>query len=234
MRRIFVWSVFSLIVFGLVAGPLRAESPEESLKKAFPMIKYESIKPSAVKGVYEVLSGDRIFYYAPEAEAVFVGEMMTTKGRNLTQERIAQVMEKKIKEIPLEKAIKIGSGKNTVIEFTDPDCSFCRKAYQFFAGRSDVTKHVFLLSKQGAEQKAKYILTSADRAKAYNEAMSGKLDDGKFKVQDEKKGADLLNAHREIVTKMGISGTPYFFINGQVVRGANIPLIAKILEDAKK
>jgi thiol:disulfide interchange protein DsbC len=237
MRKIF--GFLALLAAGLciAADFLYAESPEESLKRIFPVFKYESFRPSNVKGVYEVVSGDRVVYYAPEAEVLFFGDLITTKGRNLTQERIAEVMEQKIKEIPLEKAIKIGSGKNVVIEFSDPGCTFSRKAYQFFSGRTDVTKYVFFLSpqsRQDSERKAKYVLSSTDKAGAYHDAMSGKLDDMKFKVADEAKGDQLLKSHRELGGRLGISGTPYFFVNGKVVRGANLPLISKILEEAKK
>jgi thiol:disulfide interchange protein DsbC len=34
--------------------------------------------------------------------------------------------------LDLDKALRIGTGKTTVIEFTDPDCPYCRKAYQYF------------------------------------------------------------------------------------------------------
>ena len=40
-------------------------------------------------------------------------------------------------EIDVSKAITIGSGPKTVVEFTDPDCPFCRKASKYFEGRRD-------------------------------------------------------------------------------------------------
>jgi thiol:disulfide interchange protein DsbC len=51
----------------------------------------------------------------------------------------------RVKEIPLEKGIKIGDGKSVVIEFTDPDCTFCRKAADWLEkNREGVTRYVFL------------------------------------------------------------------------------------------
>jgi len=47
-------------------------------------------------------------------------------------------------DLDLSKALVIGNGPKTVIEFTDPDCPFCRKAASYFANRTDVTKYVFL------------------------------------------------------------------------------------------
>lgn len=216
-----------------------ALTPEESLKKNFPEFQFESIAPSGVPGLYEVTSNRGIFYYAPEAEAVIGGPIIKTGGRNLTQERY-QVLEQKrlsemvgkIKDIPLEKALKIGNGKNTVIEVTDPDCNFCRQAAKFFKGRTDVTKYIFffpLPMHKDAEPKVRHILCAKDKAKAYEDAMSGKLDDMKLKVCDSSDVEALIKVHRETATKIGVTGTPLFIINSQPVVGANIPQIEKLL-----
>jgi thiol:disulfide interchange protein DsbC len=125
-----------------------------------------------------------------------------------------------------------------VIEITDPDCDFCRKASEYFTKRKDVTRHVFLYAlpmHTNAEAKIRYIFCAKDRAKAYEEAMTGKLDDMKFKPCDDVAAAELVKAHKEIGDKAGVQGfgTPMFLINGQAVRGFNMPLIEKILSDKK-
>jgi len=144
----------------------------------------------------------------------------------------------KLKALPLERALKIGSGPRTVIEITDPDCPFCRKASEFFAKRDDITRYVFLYPLKmhpNAEAKIKYIFCAEGKAKAYEEAMTGKLDDMKFKPCEDAAAAELVKTHKEIGGKIGIEGlgTPLFVIDGKVVRGANIPEIEKIL-GAKK
>ena len=48
----------------LTAAPVRAASPEESLRKSFPALRADSIRPSGVNGLYEVVSGNRIFFDA--------------------------------------------------------------------------------------------------------------------------------------------------------------------------
>jgi len=163
-----------------------------------------------------------------------------TGGRNLTEEKFQELEQKhlakmsaKIKDLPLEKALKIGNGKNRVIEITDPDCSFCRKASQFFAGRNDVTKYIFFypldIHKQ-AEEKIRYILCAKDKAKAYDQAMTGKLDNMKFEVCKDDSVDKLVKDHKNVASLLGVTGTPFFFINDQPVSGANIPLIEKLLQ----
>jgi len=213
-----------------------AVTPEESLKKNFPNIPIDSITPSKVPGLYEVVAGQQIFYYAPDAECIVGGPIVTKEGKNLTKEKQQELEQKriaqKVKDIPLDKAVKIGKGKNQVIEITDPDCPYCRKAAEFFAGRKDVTKYVFLypldMHKQ-AEEKVRYILCAKDKAKAYEQAMTGKLDDMKFKVCKDAHVDTLLKAHKEVASQLGVTGTPFFIINGQPVVGADIPMIEKLL-----
>ena len=208
-------------------------APEASLKKNFPKLKIDSLQPSAIKGLYEVTSGTQIFYYSPESEILMVGEMVTREGRNLTHERKAEVIGRRIKEIPLDKALKMGNGKNIVIEFSDPDCGYCRKSSEFFSGRSDVTRYVFFfpLSPE-SEKKIRHILCAADRPKAYRDAYAGKLDDEKFDACENAAVEEILKDHRKAAAHVGIEGTPFFSVNGRAVPGADLPLIEKLL-DAK-
>lgn len=233
-------AVFTLCVLMVVAAgaPLQAATPEESLRKNFPNIPMESMTPTDIPGVYEVVAGGRVAYYAPGPEYLIIGEIVTKDKKNLTQERNGEIMGNRLKTIPLEKALKIGNGPRKVIEITDPDCPFCRTASKFFSERTDVTRYIILYPLSihpNAEAKVKYIFCAKDRAKAYEEAMTGKLDDMKFKPCDDAKAAELAKAHKEIGDKAGIPGlgTPMFVIDGQVVRGANTPEMEKIL-GAKK
>jgi thiol:disulfide interchange protein DsbC len=65
--------------------------------------------------------------------------------------------------------------------------------------------------------------------------MAGKLDDMKFTPCDDAAVAELVKTHKEIGEKVGIAGagTPLFLIDRQIVNGANIPLIEKILSATK-
>jgi len=220
-------------------APLLAATPEESFKKSYPKYPLDSITPTAVPGVYEIVVSGKIAYYAPGSEYIFTGVILTPDGKNLTQERSAEIQAKKFKDLPLEKALKIGSGPHTVIEITDPDCPYCRTASAFFSGRTDVTRYIFFYPipslHPNAEAKVRQVFCAKDRAKAYEEAMTGKFDDMKFTPCTDAEADNLLKAHKEIGDRVGIAGTgtPLFLIDGQIVNGANIPVIEKIL-GAKK
>ena len=225
--------LFALLALLLLpAATLWAATTEESFRKSYPGIRADSIRPAPVAGLYEVVSGSRILYYVPGPEYLISGEIMTPDRRSLTEERILEIMGQKLKEISLDKALKIGSGPHTVIEITDPDCTYCRKASAFLSQRSDLTRYVFLFPlamHPNAEAKARYILCAKDGREAYEEAMTGKLDDMKFPPCQDAAAEERLKAHREVGQRVDVSGTPLFLIDGQVVGGANIPLMEKIL-----
>jgi thiol:disulfide interchange protein DsbC len=220
----------------LTVAPVRAASPEESFRKSFPNFRADSIRPSGVSGLYEVVSGNRVVYYAPETEYLIFGQMVTKEGKNLTDERVREIMAMGLKELPLDKAIRIGSGAHQVVEITDPDCPFCRKGSAFLAGEKDMTRYIFffpLAMHPDAEAKARQVFCAEDRAKAYEEAMTGKFDDMKFTPCKSAAAEDLLKAHKEILNRIGVTSTPIFLIDGQVVFGADIPRMERILGSKK-
>jgi thiol:disulfide interchange protein DsbC len=232
MKSLFI-TICAAPLITLFVVSAAAATPEESFRKSFPGISAESIRPTAVSGLYEVTSGSRIVYYAPGPEYLIQGPIINKNRENITEMRITEIIGGKLKTIPLEKAIRIGTGTHQVVEITDPDCSFCRKASRFFANRNDITRHVFLLPASmhpNAKAKTLYIFCSDDKAKAYEEAMNGKLDDMKFSKCESTEAENLLKEHQEIGRKVGVTGTPLFLIDGQVVLGADIPRIEKMLK----
>jgi thiol:disulfide interchange protein DsbC len=209
------------------------EKIEDTFKKAFPRVPFDAIQPTDMKGIYEVRRGSELVYFIADPGYLFVGDLVNKEGRSLTEERKGALSAEKAKDLPLDKAIKIGNGKNTIVEFTDPDCPYCRKAAEFLEQKKDTTRYIFFIPlpmHPDAENKVKYIFCSEDRAKAYEDAMKGKFDDQKYEKCDKPEATALLSLHKEIAGKMGINGTPFFIINGKKsVVGANMPEIEAAL-----
>lgn len=225
--------VLLAIFLTLAWGNASAETPEDAFKRIFPDFRFEEIKTTGMTGIYEVRKGTDIIYFLPEYGYLFFGEIISREGKNLTQQRKDDLVAETAKKLPLDKAVTLGSGRHVVVEFTDPDCPYCRKASEFLKSRTDITRHVFFLPlpmHPDAGNKAKYVLCAEDRAKAYEEAMSGKLDDRKYQICANPAVSDIMNAHIEAARKVGVSGTPFFIINGKTfVRGADIPALEAAL-----
>ena len=209
-------------------------SPEEMFKKSFPKNNFESISETPIKGLYEVYTGSQIYYYMPEGDFILTGNIITKDGKNLTSESGTQKISKKMTSVPLEKALKIGSGKTDVVEFIDPNCHYCRLSFNFFAKRKkDVTLYVFFypLSEDSAKT-IRHILCAKDKTKAYDDALSGKLDNkAPLNLCSTKESEEMLKEHRQISEKIGVRATPMFYIKGQVVPGFDQPALEKLLKD---
>ena len=240
MKKKMMVSMMMLAMMLLCVVAANAESDiEKKLKESFPDIAFDSVKESPVKGIYEVTEGRNIYYFAPKERIIISGQMFDKTKKNLTFDRIQEVsalFEKKIalkaKDLSLEKAVKTGNGKHIVIEFTDPDCPFCRNAAKFFESRTDVTKYTFFIPlpmHPDAPNKVRYILCQNDRAKALDEVMRGKIDGQKYETCTNPEVDDLIKLHKSEGAKMYVSSTPFFIIDGTVVTGADIPKIEKIL-----
>lgn len=200
----------------------------------FTAIKAESISKSPIAGVYEIVAnrGSLVLYYAPGPNLVLFGDLLGKDMKSLTAEKRNSIQQAKYREIPLDKAIKIGSGKHIVIEFTDPDCPYCRKASEYFKDK-DVTKYVFLRPivqlHPKAEEKSKYILGSSNPVKAYYDVMGGKMD----ALPDQSVPPEVmakLAAQADVANRLGVSGTPMFWVDGKYVAGANFAAIDAILK----
>ncbi len=133
--------------------------------------------------------------------------------------------------IDTSKSITIGSGAKTIFEFTDPDCPFCRKASAYFEGRTDVTRHIFfypLPRHTRAKEKARFVLSMPDKAKAYHDIMSGRLDTAP-QLASTPEGIKLQEEQFDIAKKHKVDSTPTFMINGRIIEGFDVKKIEEAL-----
>ncbi|GFO56927.1 protein disulfide-isomerase [Geomonas sp. Red276] len=205
---------------------------EASLREAFPQVPtVDAVLPSEIPGVYEIDSGQNVFYYYPEKQLVIIGEMVGKDLKSKTAERRGALSARLVKDLPLDKAVKVGDGKKTVIEFTDPDCPYCRKAYEYFTKRNDVTQYIFFspLAHPQAITKVEYILGADNKVQAYDSMMLGQEIPAGAKPPTEAVKA-LAQEHLALARKMGVQGTPTFYINGQQVVGADTKRFDELLK----
>lgn len=233
MRKVLVFFLaFSLVVFA---------SDKEELKKiyqkfssTFKNTKIRSIKESPVKGLYQVVLDNGEILYT-DGKHLVIGHIFTFKGEDLTQKEIDEIAGKSIDKLDLSKAIKIGNGKQKVIEVSDPECPFCRRSERFFKNK-DVTRYVYFMPlpfHKKARPLAIHILCSKDKEKEYRKAMRGKLDNAKQLIYCSE-GEEKLRQMEGVAKKLKVRGTPVFWVqtkNGwKKIEGAN-PEILKYLKE---
>lgn len=217
-------------LFLILSDPATAVSPEESLRRDFPNLKAGRIGPAPIRGLYEVFTEQGIVYYDPDSHTLIFGEIIAPGGRNLTQEKRLQSIQERAGELPLEKALKMGSGPHQVIEFSNPDCSYCRQASKYLSQRRDLTRYIFFLPfNPRTENKVRHILCAKDPVAAYEEAMTGKGDQGELSICKDPTVESRIKEHREAAGRLGIDATPFFIINGRAVQGADMAIIDRLL-----
>ncbi len=227
--------IFVMVLFLLTGcSPAQKITPEEQFKKSFSKNTYETFAETSIKGVYEVYNGQQIYYYLQEGDVILLGNIISKDGKNLTQESNTKRMTSQLAKLSLDKALKIGNGKKKVVKFTDPNCPYCRRAFEFFDKRKeDVTLYVFFLPlSQDSANKIQHILCAKDKTKAYDDVLGGKLDgDAQLNLCKDKNVEELIKAHGEASAKIGVRATPLFYIKGQVVSGFDQPAIEKLLTE---
>jgi len=207
-------------------------SPEEMFKKSFPKKNVESFSETPIKGIYEVYTGNELFYYAPEADLLILGNIVTKDNKSLTRESYFRKMAVKMAKLPLDMAIKKGSGKTVIVEFIDPNCHFCKLSYNYLANRDDVTVYVFFYPlSQESENKIRHIFCAADPASMFDEVMQGRFNEtAKLKICNDKKVDEIIMEHRKITGGLGIRSTPVFYINGEIITGFEVKKFEKVLQ----
>jgi len=228
-----VCTILSLIALSVIISHASSPSQQdirERFARKFPGTRnIEEIRESPVKGMYEIVTHAGIIYYCPDGDYMIFGEIWDSTGKSLTAERRSEVTSKKMASLPLDKAVKIGAGKNRIVEFVDPECAYCRTAYDYFKNK-DVTVYAFVIPLMGtrSENKVKYMACAKDKVKAYHEIFSGK--DISLPV-DCSVPPDSMNELRKFASKYGVTGVPFFLVNGQAVNGINTKRIDELLKN---
>jgi thiol:disulfide interchange protein DsbC len=232
------WMAYSALALALLSGSAGADEAtiKKQLGERFPDMPIQSVKVAPMAGWYEVFSGDRLFYVDEKADFIFLGSVIDAKNkRNLTEERMRDLLRVKFDALPFDDAIKIvkGDGKRKLAVFEDPDCPYCRKLEAELVQLNNYTLYVFLYPLDqlhpDATNKSKKVWCAKDHTKAWTDFMA------KGQVPQNKGDcATPIARNIELASQLHIGGTPaVIFEDGRLVPGA-IPKeqIEKFLSEA--
>lgn len=200
-------------------GAAQARTAVESWLKG--RYKVDEVRRTPVAGIWEVRLGNDLIYVDEKGQYAFIeGNLVDMRNqRNLTRERIDELLTIDFRELPLHIAMKqvIGNGKRTMAVFEDPNCGYCRQMRKDLAKVRDVTIYTFVIPILSAdsEVKAKKALCAGDKVRAWTDLMvSGKVPDNAGSCETP------LAQMRELAQKLGITATPtVFFPNGKRLQG---------------
>lgn len=214
--------ISSALICLLFAGGA-AHANEAAVKKAVEAWlggKVDAVRKTNLLGLYEIQSGNELYYTDEKVTLLIDGNIIDTKTRtNLTQERINKLSAIKFSELPLELAVKTvkGDGKRIIATFEDPNCGYCKKLAKDLAGMNNVTIYTFLLPilSRDSVDKSRAVWCAADRAKAWSDLM----------VNGTPSAPGTCDAPTEkviaLAQKYNIRGTPTIFLSsGERIPGA--------------
>lgn len=215
-----------------------AKEAEQELRQTFTNLQFEDFGPAPVKGpIYQASAGGRILYYAPESQHLLFAAVYDRNGVNVTAQAQNTAASRKLAGIDTSKALAIGPrDAPTVIEFTDPDCPYCRALDRFWATKAaegkPVRRLIFFVSgiHPEAATKAEHILCSPDKEAAFKAIYAGATPQSLLSCPD---GNAKIAADAKIVGKIGITGTPTLIVNNKIVSGFQQAELEEFLEAGK-
>jgi thiol:disulfide interchange protein DsbC len=183
--------------------------------------KVDEVRRTPLPGIFEVRIGNDLIYVDEKGQYAFIeGSLIDIRNeRNLTRERVDELLTINFKDLPLNLALKQvkGNGKRVVAVFEDPNCGYCRVMRRDLMKLDNLTVYTFVLPILAADSdiKSRKALCAPNRVQAWNDLMlQGKVPENPGSCETP------LQKTKELSARLGITATPtLFFANGKRLRG---------------
>ena len=182
----------------------------------------DEISKTPMPGLYEVRTGNDLFYTDANGDWVLQGALIDARERrNLTEERINKLTAIAFDDLPVRNAFTVvrGNGKRQIALFEDPNCGYCKHFEQELQKVSDITVHVYLIPILGQDSvvKSRQIWCGKDKGKIWQDWMVR----GVKPIGAVDCDVSALQANLDFARKYRVNGTPTLvFADGSRVSGA--------------
>ena len=244
MRKTLLIAVAWYATGALAAAPAKPDAamlPQPDLAKLQAVLngeKPDSVTPSAVPGLFEVVFGGQVLYLSADGRFVVQGDLLDLGSRaNLTEQRRGQLRGQVIGALNEKDMVVFapeGATQHTVTVFTDIDCGYCRKMHsQMAAYNKEGIKIRYLLFPReglGSESfnKAVSVWCAGNRQEALTKAKRGE-------AVENRTCDNPVQAQYELGQKIGVRGTPSMILeDGEMLPGYVPPTqLAEMLAQTK-
>jgi thiol:disulfide interchange protein DsbC len=213
-----LWSVSALAA----AANSVEQKIQAALQDKLPKLSVESVRPSALPGIYEVVFGTSVIYVDETARYVLSGDLFDLDQRqSLTEARTTDLRADLLAQLDEQDMVVFAGkdAKHTVTVFTDISCGYCRKLHSEIQDYLDAGIRIRYLAfpragvASQAGETAQSVWCAADRNQAMTAAKSGE------KVE-QKSCDNPVAAHFALGQQLGIKGTPALMLeNGRILPG---------------
>ena len=222
--------VLAILAFMFVVSPAFGDkqSPTETLRlklnALIPSMSPDSVKPTPVNGVYEVVYGAQVMYLSEDGRYMFRGNLIDLDQReDLTEQTQSKARKLALSKVNEDEMIVFSPTANetrhTVTVFTDIDCPYCRKLHAEMDeySKAGIKVRYLMFPRMGidspAYKKAMSVWCAKDQNKAMTDAKQGK-------AVASKSCDNPIQRQMELGQMIGVNGTPAFVLeNGELVPG---------------
>ncbi|MGM9489650.1 DsbC family protein [Ideonella sp. YS5] len=196
-----------------VAEATSAEAMARQLRAQYPTTRIDSVTPSPVPGLYEVVMGKNVAYVEPTGRYFVFGRVWDMQQRrDTTADRLGAIDKVDVSSLPREQALTWtrGTGRRVLHVLADPQCGYCRKLERTLAQLDDVTVHVYVLSILGPESRriAAGVWCAPGREQAWRDWMVNGLQPPAAPAGCPTEGLDQVE---RAAKAMGVQATPTLF-----------------------
>lgn len=232
MKKAIKTAALSLFALTLPAAHADENAIRQAFSKSLPEMKIDAVKPSEIKGLYEVTVGSNIFYVSENGEYLLQGHLIDVAKRiDLTEEKLSNARKQSLEKLGQDKMIvfKPKIGKYKVYVFTDIDCGYCRKLH------SEIDQYMT----QGITIQYLFYPRAGKGSDSYNKAVSvWCAEDRNAALTAAKKGEtpaaktcdNPVDEHMRLGTEFEARGTPMIVSENGVIYPGYMP--AKQLTEA--
>ncbi|MCW8905956.1 MAG: DsbC family protein [Sedimenticola sp.] len=206
-----------------VQAQMEIERVRQSLEVLLPGLTPDSIRPTPVEGLYEVVVGSRLVYVTGDGRYMIEGEITDLEQqKNLTVPRLNQVTVAAIDAIGEQQMLIFEADdetRHTLSVFTDIDSAYSRKLQREIRDytRRGIRVRYLFFPRAGNDSisydKAVAVWCAPDRRQALERAMAGE-------VVESSPCENPVARHLELARRLGVSGAPVLVLdNGDMLPG---------------
>ena len=203
-----IFFIFTNNVFSDDLSDSKINFLQKRMSEIFPTIKYDKIKKTPVKNIYEIHYGGEIVYVTEDGRYIFESgnlQKIEKAGEgfvfiNLTEVSASQGRKNLLSRIPDSKLfVYVDSKKNYINVVTDIDCPYCRKFHKdipIYLENNIKVRYLVFAIKTSAKKKVISAWCSSDRNKAFS----------LLKNEEKIKSMNCenpINEHQELISSIG-------------------------------
>ncbi|ASF47894.1 disulfide isomerase DsbC N-terminal domain-containing protein [Methylovulum psychrotolerans] len=238
MKKLLKIAALSVTALTLAVAHADETAIKQMLAKSMPDVRVDSVRPSDIKGIYEVMVGANILYATEDGKYIFQGRLIDVESRaDLTEQKLGAVRLAALDKLGEAKMIifKAKIPKYTVTIFTDIDCAYCRKLHSeidSYMAQGITIRYVFFpRAGKGSESYNKAV--SVWCAKDRNAALTAAKKDQSI---DNKSCENPVDEHMQLAADFDVKGTPMIITEKGNVYPGYLPAkeLVQALEIEKK